>query len=71
MSINRRVYAFWDVPWLPRAVPASPENADRSGGKAEYSCLTLILLVGLAGLGWLSAAMLTGRALRDLFPYCC
>ena len=60
MSINRRVYAFLDA-------PASSESA----GRAEFSCLTLILLAGLAGLGWLSAAMLVGHALRDLVPYCC
>jgi hypothetical protein len=64
MSINRRVYAFLDV---PQSMPASPESA----GRAEFSCLTLILLAGLAGLGWLSAAMLVGHALRDLVPYCC
>jgi hypothetical protein len=59
MTVNRRVYAFLNVPTPPRF------------GRAELPCLTTILLAGLAGFGWLSAAMLAGRALRELFPYCC
>ena len=64
MSINRRVYAFSS---LLQSTPAAPETA----GRAEISSLSLILLAGLLGLGWLSAAMLVGQVLGDLIPSCC
>ena len=59
MSINRCVYAFL------------PESAGPNDGRADRSVLPLILFAGLAGLGWLAAAMLAGQALRDLIPSCC
>jgi len=67
MSINRCVYAFWEVSPVDRPGPAR-STGDKSARQSDRHYLVLLLVAVLAALGWVAAAAMARQALGGMAP---